>query len=119
VAKLKLQGGTLVLPFKTESRGAYPAMSGTYRPATPTEVTEYNAKLAAVSDPAERVRAKNAFYATHLKSWDVVCDDDVTPATLDGLNIGALPFPVWAQLDDVVLGYMGAVVPNSDGSSTS
>ncbi len=112
---LRLQNGTLVLPFETEPAGPWPAIAGTYRPATPQEVAEYDGRLVAAASPREKVAVKNAFFATHLVSWNVESAGGQA-AAITPESVAALPYPVWGQLEKVVLGYAGELPKNSGAS---
>jgi hypothetical protein len=109
--KLQLLGPTLVRPFATKPAGGWPAVAGTIRPPAPREVRAYYAKLGATDakDADAQTRAQAEFYAGLIKSWDVLGEGD-QPAPVTPEAVGSLPFPVWAQLEDIALGYLGEQV---------
>lgn len=106
--KLQLLGPTLVRPFATKPIGNWPAIDGTIRPAAPREVRAYYTRLATfdATDAEGQTRYQAEFFAGLIKSWDVVgLDDQPAPITAD--TLGSLPFPVWSQLENIALGYLG------------
>jgi hypothetical protein len=98
-------------PFATKPAGGWPAVTGTIRPPLPREVRGHYAKLQSHGENAEAaVRCQAEFYAGLIKSWDV-SGGDGQPAPVTAEAVGALPFPVWSQLDDLALGYFGEHAP--------
>lgn len=110
--KLKLgTAGALEQAFETREADGWPAVTGTVRPALPREV-EANREALAKSKDAVGTQAE--FYARHLKSWDV-CGDDGAPLPVTAEAVAALPYPVWLQLDRIVLGSGGGEVLGNGG----
>lgn len=98
--------GALMQAFATQPADGWPAVEGTVRPATPREVDQYRGELDRSKD-ATRTQAE--FFAAHLKTWDV-CGEDEAPLPITPEALLALPFPVWRQLQAVVLGAGGGEV---------
>jgi hypothetical protein len=107
VGPLKFSKGMLLRKFRIDaSDSGWGILTGTYRPATPREAREYAANLAEVGkdSPDQRIAAQAAFYASLLKSWNAVNDDD-TEMAITPASVAALPLPFWDQMESVVLGY--------------
>ncbi len=109
MAKLTLKlnlFGALTQAFATQAADGWPSVEGAVRPATPREVDQYRAELDRSKD-ATRTQAE--FFARHLKTWDVEGEDGA-PMPITAESLMALPYPVWRQLQAVVLGAGGGEV---------
>lgn len=115
--RLTLLGETVTRAFATRDLGdGQPVLTGEVRPAMPREVTAFVKRQTEAKADEDRVRAD--FYAAHVKTWDA--SDCGTAAAITAENMLALPYPIWVQLENVVLGFSGgAVVGKSDASPAS
>ena len=115
--RLTLLGETVTRAFATRDLGdGQPVLTGEVRPAMPREVTAFVKRQTEAKADEDRVRAD--FYAAHVKAWDAA--DGGTAAAVTAENMLALPYPIWVQLENVVLGFSGgAVVGKSDASPAS
>jgi len=84
-------------------------LTGEVRPAMPREVSAYaKRRMDSKNGEAEDlVRAE--FYARHVKAWDAEGDAG-GPLAVSVAAMLALPYPVWLQLEDIVLGHSGESV---------
>ena len=108
---LKLTNSGLVAPFATEPDCGFPAVTGTVRPPTPTEVADYRDQCAGLRG-AKLARAQAEFFARHVRTWDVEGEDGA-PAPVHPGSMLALPFPVFAQLERVVIEAGGTDAPGN------
>ena len=118
--KLRLLSDTVTRPFATVSGdGGWPVLAGEVRPAMPREVSAYAKRRAeAKTGDADDV-ARAEFYARHVRAWDAEGDAG-GPLAITAATMLALPYPVWLQLEDIVLGYRGGdVAGKSAGSPAS
>ena len=121
--KLTLLNDTITRAFRTvENDDGWPVVAGEVRPAMPREVSAYSkrrtdAQTAKNTDLEDRVRAE--FYARHVRAWDVLGVDGL-PAPVTPEAMLALPYPVWLQLEAIVVGFTGGdVAGKSVGSPAS
>ncbi len=107
--KLRLLSDTFTRPFATKpgDDDNWPVVTGLVRPAMPREVSAYAQRRteAKTGEADDRVRCE--FYARHLKTWDVEGDDG-QPMPISAVTVACLPYPVWVQLEQIVLGFAGA-----------
>ncbi len=109
MAKLALKlspSGVLTQAYATQAVGGWPPVEGTVRPAMPREVEKYRDDLGRSKDPAG---TQAEFYARHVSTWDV-CGEAGEPLPVTAESLLALPFPVWVQLEAIVLGSGGGEV---------
>ena len=117
--KLRLIIDTLTRPFATKDNGGWPVLAGEVRPAMPREVSAYAKRRidAKTGEAEDIVRAE--FYAKHVRSWDAEGDAG-GPLAISAATMLAMPYPVWLQLEEIVLGFAGdAVAGKSPGSPAS
>lgn len=104
--------------FRTEPVGQWPAVAGTVVPAAPRDIAQHLGRVKAARAKlgttvvgktvghdeveAEVILAEAAFYARHLRTWDLPCE--VSAATLM-----VLPVAVFDQLEGIVTGLRGFV----------
>jgi hypothetical protein len=120
--RLRLLNNTVTRPFETAEKGGWPAVSGTVRPPAPREVRAYFDRCAAEKTGEGLARVQAEFYAGLVKSWDVADgeDADAPAVAVTAETVGALPFPVFDQLEGICLGYLGGdLLGNSASSSAS
>lgn len=95
-------GATLVVPFTTRECKPWPTLTGTVRPASPTEARAFYIKLQGVKadDAAGERKIRSAFYAEHIQTWNA-------GETVTAELVASLCNPLFEQLEDIVLGYTG------------
>ena len=118
--KLRLLGDTITRPFATKDGGdGWPVLAGEVRPAMPREVSAYAKRRAEAKTGDADDLARAEFYARHVKAWDAEGDGG-GPLPVTAAAMLALPYPLWLQLEDIVLGFRGPeVVGKSAGSPES
>lgn len=99
----RLMRGNLVIPFTLKEDLGWPEVTGTISPVTVAEWREHIGELNAPGlSVREQTEIMNRFYASRIKSWNVIGDDDkseaVTPET-----VGLLPPPQWVQLKEAII----------------
>ena len=114
--RLTLLGASVTRGFATRDLGdGQPVLSGEVRPAMPREVSAF-IKRQTDAKPGDEDKVRADFYARHIKEWDAAGADGA-PAPVTADNVLALPYPIWVQLENVVLGFAGsAVAGKPDGS---
>lgn len=117
---------TVAYDFQTEAR-VWPSLTGKVVPATPAQIRSRDAKVnfherrmisAATADLAAAeaeaiVKVNAAFYAGQIREWSLDCP--VSAANI----ISCLPEEAFRGLEDVVTGWGGLVLGNSEGTSSS
>lgn len=100
--KLRIIEDGFVLPFAAAVENG-PALTGTYRPATPAEVDAYRAELAAARPGADREKVRAEFLAAHLTGWDAEGRAGPVPPTAE--NLGRIPAGYADRVELHVTGY--------------
>lgn len=108
--KVRLLSDTFTRPLATVSGSSgWPVVTGQVRPAMSREVGTYTRLRDEAKTPESQDRVRCEFYARHIKAWDAEGDDgQALPIT--AVTVACLPYPVWLQLEDIVLGFTGSGV---------
>lgn len=85
---------TLVVPFSVDVWAGVP-FAGTVRPPTDAEVKAFGRAEREAKDPDALAAVRCAFYAKHLKTWNL-------PEPPSAANVARVPPAVFALLDGVV-----------------
>ena len=116
--EIRLIDGKTEFKFRTKEGGMWPPLEGSVRPASNREISTLDARLADIrvkagaGSEAAMISEKAKFFASRLTSWNVSVS--ITPE-----NVENLPWEIFRQLDDVVVGAAWLVLGNSDATSPS
>ena len=114
--RLTLLGATVTRAFATRDLGdGQPVLTGEVRPAMPREVSAF-IRRQTDAKPGDEDRVRADFYAAHVREWDAAGADGA-PAPVTADNVLALPYPIFVQIENIVLGFAGSVVAGKSAAS--